>query len=102
MSGVEAANSLNGKLDGVGKQLSAWQDYVAGTDPTNVASRLKVRIEMRGDEPFITWEPDLNENGTKAVRLYKVYGSETLDGGGDWQYPTNSLHRFFCVTVELP
>ena len=97
-----AANSLNGKRDGAGKQLSVWQDYVAGTDPTNVASRLKARIEMRGDEPFITWEPDLNENGTKAVRLYKVYGSETLDGGGDWQYPTNSLHRFFKVTVEMP
>ena len=97
-----AANSLNGKLDGAGKQLSVWQDYVAGTDPTNVASRLKARIEMRGNEPFITWEPDLNENGTKSERLYKVYGSETLDGGGDWQYPTNSLHRFFKVTVEMP
>ena len=97
-----AANSLNGKLDGAGKQLSVWQDYVAGTDPTNVASRLKARIEMRGNEPFVSWEPDLNENGTKAERLYKVYGSETLEGGGDWQYPTNSLHRFFKVTVEMP
>ena len=57
---------------------------------------------MRGNEPLITWEPDLNENGTKSERLYKIYGSETLDGGGDWQYPTNSLHRFFKVTVEMP
>ena len=97
-----AANSLNGKLDGAGKQLSVWLDYVAGTDPTNVASRLKARIAMCGDEPFIPWEPDLNENGAKTERLYKVYGSETLYGGGDWQYPTNSLHRFFKVTVEMP
>jgi len=22
--------------------------------------------------------------------------------GGDWQYPSNSLHRFFKVTVEMP
>ena len=41
----------------------------------------------------------MNTNG--VVRTYKVYGSETLDGGGDWQYPTNSLHRFFKVTVEM-
>ena len=43
---------------------------------------------------------DLNTNG--IVRIYKVYGSETLENGGDWQYPTNSLHRFFKVTVEMP
>ena len=37
-----------------------------------------------------------------ARRLYKVYGSETLENGGEWQYPTNSLHRFFKVMVEMP
>ena len=37
-----------------------------------------------------------------ARRLYKVYGSETLENGGEWQYPTNALHRFFKVTVEMP
>ena len=42
----------------------------------------------------------MNTNG--VVRTYKVYVSETLEGGGDWQYPTNSLHRFFKVTVEMP
>ena len=39
----------------------------------------------------------VNELGT-----YKVYGSETLENGGDWQYPTNALHRFFKVKVEMP
>ena len=76
--------------------------YVAGLSPTNVASRFTAKIEMRGSEPIVTWEPDLNENGTKSERLYKIYGSGTLDGGGEWQYPTNSLHRFFRVTVEMP
>ena len=50
----------------------------------------------------MTLEPGLNENGTKSERRYKVYGSETLEDGGMWQYPTNSLHRFFKVTVEMP
>ena len=56
---------------------------------------------MRGESPIVTWEPDLNEDGATR-RLYKVYGSETLENGGEWQYPTNSLHRFFKVTVEMP
>ena len=55
---------------------------------------------MQGSTPVITWEPDLNTNG--AIRIYKVHGSETLEDGGNWQYPTNSLHRFFRVTVEMP
>ena len=38
-----------------------------------------------------------------ARRLYKVYGgSETVENGGGWQYPANSLHRFFKVMVEMP
>ena len=35
-----ADNSATGKRDGAGRLLSVWQDYVAGTDPTNIASRL--------------------------------------------------------------
>ena len=27
---------------------------------------------------------------------------KTLENGGEWQYPTNSLHRFFKVTVAMP
>ena len=51
--------------------------------------------------PRVWWEPDLNEGGTKNERTYKVWGKETLDDG-EWQYPTNALHRFFKVTVEMP
>ena len=79
-----------------------WEEFVAGTDPTNAQSVFTAKIEMRDGAPLVTWEPGLNENGTKSERLYKVYGSETLDGGGEWQYPTNSLHRFFKVKVEMP
>ena len=94
-----AGNAASGKLQG-GRALQVWQDYVAGTDPTNLASRFMAKIEMVDGAPIVTWEPDLNTNG--VIRIYKVYGKETLDGGGEWQYPTNSLHRFFKVTVEMP
>ena len=95
-----AAKAASGKKDCFGNALQVWQDYVAGTDPINLMSRFTAKIEMIGGAPVVTWEPDLNTNG--VIRTYKVYGKETLDGGGEWQYPTNSLHRFFKVTVEMP
>ena len=56
---------------------------------------------MQGATPIVTREPNLNEDGVER-RLYKVYGSESLENDGSWQCPTNSLHRFFKVTVEMP
>ena len=87
-----AANGLN----------KVWECFVAGTDPTNETSRFEAKIEMKDGVPVVTWEPDLNESGTKSERLYKVYGREGLGDETPWQYPTNSLHRFFKVTVEMP
>ena len=77
-----------------------WECYVAGISPTNETAKFSAKIEMKDGAPVVTWKPDLNTNGT--VRIYKVYGSETLENGGDWQYPTNSFHKFFKVTVEMP
>ena len=68
-------------------------------DPTNEASRFTAKIEMRSGEPVVTREPDLNTNGIQ--RMYKVYGKENLTDAA-WAYPTNALHRFFKVTVEMP
>ena len=94
-----AANAASGKTQG-GAATSVWEEFVAGTDPTNALSVFTAKIEMQGATPLVTWEPDLNTNG--VIRTYKIYGSETLEKGGEWQYPTNSLHRFFKVTVEMP
>ena len=94
-----AANAASGKVQG-GAATSVWEEFVAGTDPTNAQSVFTAKIEMLDGAPIVTWDPNLNTNG--VVRTYKVYGSETLENGGVWQYPTNSLHRFFRVTVEMP
>ena len=77
-----------------------WECFVAGISPTNETAAFTAKIEMRDGAPIVTWEPDLNTNG--VIRTYKVYGSETLENGGEWQYPTNSFHRFFKVAVEIP
>ena len=95
-----AAKVETGKKDYAGNSLQVWQDYVVGTDPTNPASRFMAKIEMVDGAPVVTWEPDLNTNG--IIRTYKVYGKEKLEGGDEWQCPTNSLHRFFKVAVEMP
>ena len=94
-----AGNAASGKADGMGKPLSVWQDYVAGTDPTNATSRFTAKIEMVDGAPVVTWEPNLNTNG--VIRTYKVFGKENLSDPF-WSCPTNSLHRFFKVSVELP
>ena len=54
------------------------------------------------DENFPRSAADLiEESGGKSERLYKIYGKEKLSDA-DWVYPTNTLHRFFKVTVEMP
>ena len=94
-----AGNAASGKMNW-GKPSAVWEEYVAGLDPTDANSRLVANIEMRDGALYVSWTPDLNTNG--IIRTYKVYGSETLENGGNWQYPTNSLHRFFRVKVEMP
>ena len=37
-----------------------------------------------------------------GVGSHRPTGRETLENGGEWQCPTNSLHRFFKVVVEMP
>jgi len=86
----------SGKFDQAGLRLYVWHDYVAGTDPLNEASQLKGEIEMDGGTPVITWNPNLEER-----REYKIWGSTNIVNGGDWEWPTNALHRFFKVTVEM-
>lgn len=94
-----AGNAASGKMNW-GKPSAVWEEYVAGLDPTDANSRLVANIEMRDGALYVSWTPDLNTNG--IIRTYKVYGSKTLENGGNWQYPTNSLHRFFRVKVEMP
>ncbi len=74
-------------------------DYVAGTVPTDLTSCFKANIEMLDGMPVVTWDPNLNTNG--VTRIYKVLGKEHLSGPV-WTCPTNSLHRFSKVSVEMP
>lgn len=37
-----------------------------------------------------------------GVNTEKVLGKSSLVDAGEWQYPTNALHRFFKISVEMP
>ncbi|MBP5543175.1 MAG: hypothetical protein ILM98_03805 [Kiritimatiellae bacterium] len=76
-----------------------WECYVAGLCPTNAAETFRAVISWEDGEPKIGWEPDLNDGGTKDVRVYTVEGRESLTAGS-WG-PTNASSRFFRVKVEL-
>ncbi|MBR5549462.1 MAG: chitobiase/beta-hexosaminidase C-terminal domain-containing protein [Kiritimatiellae bacterium] len=94
-----AGNAASGKMQG-GKATRIWEEYVAGTDPTNALSRLEANIEMRDGAPFVSWSPNLNEGGVNA-RVYTIWGKTNLTDRV-WHSPTNESSRFFKVTVEMP
>ena len=93
-----AAKQSIGKQSGNGRAWQVWQDYVAGTDPTNVTSAFTASIEMKDGMPLVTWSPNLNSNG--EVRVYTVFGKTNLTDAA-WVCPTNAAHRFFKVKVEM-
>lgn len=87
----EAAAETDSDVDG----YLAWQEYLAGSDPTNKTSVLKAMIGVDGSNPLISWSPDLRPN-----RIYTVVGKTNLTDAA-WG-PTNTASRFFKVQVDMP
>ena len=64
--------------------------------------KVKVKIEIIDGKPILSWEPDLNENGTKDLRIYKTYGAKNLGGSDEWtdmdevSESEKELFNFFC------
>lgn len=96
---AEALGKTTGKVDRDGRQLRVWDDYVAGTDPTDPDSRLKMTVELVDGKVRLSWTPDQNADGVS--RIYTLYGRTSL-GEGDWVSPVKPNHRFFRVMVSLP
>lgn len=93
--------SGSGKIWPNGSPCYVWEDFVAGTSPTNDAV-FTATIRMDGDTPVITWEPDTLE--LRATRVYRIYGKKTLMDA-NWTDITDkdmSEYHFFKVTVDLP
>ena len=76
-------------------RLFTWQEYVAGTVPTNAASVFRATIRGATPSPVIGWSPDLT-----PLRVYTVEGKSQL-ADPSWA-ATNAASRFFRVSVDLP
>jgi hypothetical protein len=80
--GLATNNAADAFLDADSDGLLNWQEYVAGTNPTNALSCLKVeRISEAGTNTTVEFQAVSN-------RTYSVLFSEVLDGA-PWQTLTN-------------
>lgn len=92
----------SGKKDSVGHDLQVWQDYVAGTDPTDVNDVFRASISIESGNPIISWDPSLSA-AEVAKRTYTIYGRQSLLSG-DWSVVPQGQERnynFFKVTVRM-
>lgn len=91
-----------GKPDASGNPMEVWQDYVAGTDPTEPEDVFTAWIEMEVGQPCIAWKPVLGEKEA-AKRKYTVWGRKSLLEG-DWEVVGEDRvgdFNFFKVRVEM-
>jgi hypothetical protein len=78
--------NVNANSDPTGKGMTVGQDYVAGTDPNNVNSILKITAEsfgLGGTNANLTWE-------SEPTRLYYILENTNV-GTATWKYSTLGL-----------
>ena len=86
------------KADPDGDGFTTWQEYLAGTDPTNGSSRLTATIRMDGLTPVIEWNTT-NGNISALGYRYVPKGTTSLTSPINWQ-SFSPTHRFFKVFIE--
>lgn len=72
----------DGSADGMDPDHDGFTNYdewVAGTNPTNAQSYLRAKIEISGGSPAIHWSPDLSL--AFPSRSYSIYGTANLLDG---------------------
>ena len=91
-----------GKRDAAGNDLQVWQDYVAGTDPTDVNDVFRATVTVNGNTPVVSWTPVLSATEA-AKRTYTILGRQSLLTG-DWTVVPSgqeSNYNFFKVRVQM-
>ena len=92
-----------GTRDGTGNPMRVWQDYVAGTDPTDPGSvfTASLTFDKETGEPVISWSPELSPEEA-AKRRYDVSGKVRMTDA-DWVPVGDKAgeYNFFRVSVEM-
>lgn len=99
---TKAIVKKSGKISFDGREMLVWEDYVAGTDPTNPDDKFSASIMIVDGKPVVSYTPELDED-RKALRQYTVYGKRSLrDASWDVvEDGAEEMYNFFKVTVEM-
>ena len=89
--------ACDAKADTAGDGMTALDEFVAGSDPTDGKSFFGVGLAFTDGEPVVSWMPDLG-----TARSYMVEGKANLPDEGGWSAQTTPGMRFFRVRVSLP
>ena len=99
----EAVTQPTGKRDGSGSPMFVWQDFVAGTDPTDPDDvfTASITFDAATGEPVVSWSPELSA-AEAAKRVYRIYGKVRL-ADADWTLLDGDAgdYNFFKVAVEM-
>ena len=90
-------SACDAKADTDGDGMTALDEFVAGSDPTDGKSFFGVGLTFTDGEPVVSWMPDLG-----TARSYMVEGRANLPDEGVWSAQTTPGMRFFRVRVGLP
>lgn len=99
---TKALAMQTGKKDGAGNPMFVWQDYVAGTDPTDETDVFTASITIVDGKVKVSYSPELDD-ARKAMRKYTTWGKASLlDAGWTEVEPgKEGDYNFFKVTVEM-
>ena len=97
-----ALTKPTGKRGANGNELSVWQDYVAGTDPTDETDVFTASITIVDGKVQISYSPELDD-ARKALRKYTTWGKKSLMDTNWTEVPEGheAEYNFFRVTVEM-
>lgn len=88
---TNAASSTEALLDGDHDGMAAWQEYLAGTDPTNALSALRlISLAWSNQYPLLTWQSA--SSSVTPQPPYVIWASTNL-ATTNWLALTNILIR---------
>lgn len=96
----DALEQKTGKVSYDGTELTVLDDFIAGTDPTDINDVLKATIVMKDGLPVIGHSPTLSPE-EEAKRVYTVYGKRKLQDAKWYEVFSVADYHFFKVSVRL-
>lgn len=99
---TQALLKPTGKKDGAGNDMLVWQDYVAGTDPTDEKDVFTASITIVDGKVTVSYTPELDD-ARKAMRKYTTWGKKSLMDASwtEVQEGHEAEYNFFKLSVEM-